>query len=185
MNRYFELDEDLYIKGRWYLDGPTDDDQRDEREFTYGTALELRGPLLAPIHTRGMALDFTLTLSQAPVLSKRFSDAIRSLVRGHAQLFPVCIEGYHGFEVMNTTELVACIDESRSDFTKWTAESARPDRAGEYHYVRVLRLNTNQIPSHLHAFRILHYTGPLIVSQAFVDTILPLNPIGPKLRLVT
>ena len=185
MRNYFELDEDLYIKDRWQLAGPIDHEERDEREFSYGNRIELRGLLVARVHTPGTALDFSQTVSVVPIISKRFADAIRKLIADHVQLFPVYIEGHVGFEVMNTCMLISCVDESRSDFTKWTSDSARPDRAGEYHYIRILRLNTDQIPFGVHAFRILHYSGPLIVSQAFVDAILPLNPTGVKLKLVT
>lgn len=185
MKSYYLLDFDRYIKGLWYLDGPIDDALRDEREFRYGYPVELRGPLVAPMHTPGLALDFTLTLSQVPVLSKRFADAIRNLVKDHAQLIPVNIEGYHGYEVLVTTTLLDCVDEERSKFTKWTSDSGRPDKAGDYHNFEVLRLAPSRIPSNVHAFRILGYARPLIVSEAFVDAIRPLNPIGPKLELVT
>jgi hypothetical protein len=185
MRNYYELDFDRYIQGIWYLDGPVDDDMRDDREFSYGKPLELRGTLKAPIHTPGKRLDFTLTLSQVPILSQRFVTAIRSLVRDHAQLFPVHIEGHEGFEVMNTTVLVPCIDDKRSEFIKWTDKDGRPDLIGHYRMVTRLLLDPIRIPENLHVFRPMFWEMPIIVSQAFVDAIRPLNAIGPKLKLVT
>lgn len=185
MDNFYELDHDRYIKERWYLDGPTDDDARDDREFAYGKPLALRGPLMATIYTHGKVLDFTLTLSQVPILSERFAKAIRSLVQSHAQLFPVHIDGHRGFEVMNTTVLVSCIDDRRSEFTKWTDQDGRPDLVGHYRMVTKLILDPSRIPENLHVFRPMFWEMPIIVSQAFVDAILPLHAIGPKLKLVT
>lgn len=184
MREYYRLDHELYFQGRWYLDGPADDAARDDREFSYGKSLELRGPLVATIYRAGQPLDFTLTLSQVPILSQRLANAVRHLVQKDAQLFPVQIDRYEGFEVMNTTTLVACLDENRSDFTKWTQEDGRPDKIGHYQMVTRLRLNPQQIPPNLHVFRVLGWKIALIVSQAFVDAVLPLHPTGVKLELV-
>jgi hypothetical protein len=185
MMTYYELEEDLYIQGRWQLDGPIDDEQRDERDFRQGRRVELRGSLRAPIITQGIALDFTQTVGVVPILSGRIANAIRDIIKDHTQLFPVQIDGHHGFEVLNVTRLVHCVDEERSDFLKWKEEDKRPDLLGHYRMIRRLRLDPARIPQTLHVFRIMGWELPLIVSQAFVDAILPLNPIGPKLELVT
>ena len=185
MTNYYELDHDRYITGRWYLDGPVDDNFRDDREFAYGNRVELRGPLRATICKPGKVLDFSLTLSQVPILSMRLANVICHLVEDQAQLLPVDIEGCEGFAVMNTTVLVQCLDENRSEFLKWTENDGRPDKIGHYRMVTRLRLDPNQIPANLHVFRVMGWKIALIVSQAFVDAIRPLNPIGPKLELVT
>lgn len=184
MSKYYELSEDLYIQGRWVLDGPIDDDLRDEREFKRGQPVVLRGALCAPIHTPGMALDFTFTLSHIPVLSARFAAAVRPLIEQHTQLFPVHIDGYEGFVVMNATSIVCCLDEARSEFQKWTEEDGRPNKIGQYQMVTKLRLDPSQIPQNLHIFRVMGWKIALIVSQAFVDAIMPLKPTGVKLEVV-
>ena len=185
MNKYYELDDDLHVKGRWQLAGPVDDEDRDDREFSYGQAIKLRGPLMARIHTSGLALDFTHTVSMVPVLSQRMAEAIRPLIDNHAQMFPVYIPGYRGFEVLNTIMLIPCLDEHLSEFTKWTAEDGRPDKIGDYQMVTRLRIDAHRVPRNLHVFRVKGWKIALIVSQAFVDAILPLNPTGVKLELVT
>jgi hypothetical protein len=185
MMNFYRLDHDRYIKGRWQLDGPVDDENRNENEFWQGESIALRGPLRIPLWSPGTPLDFTMTVSSVPVLSKRLADAVRALVQGHAQLFPVDIEGYHDYEVLNVTERILCMDERRAEFTKWTVEDGRPDKLNHYQMVMKLRIDAKQVPSNMHVFRIKYWELPLIVSQAFVDAILPLNPIGPKLELVT
>lgn len=185
MRKYYDFREDLYIKGRWFIDGPIDDNERDERDFRHGHRVELRGPLTAPIHTAGIPLDFTLTLGHIPILSKRLADAVHPLVANHAQLFPVQIEGYSGFEVLNPTMLIHCVDEASSEIIRFTEDDGRPDKIGQYLMIRDLKLDANRIPDDLHVFRIMGWELPLIVSQAFVDAIQRLNPIGPKLELVT
>ncbi len=185
MKKYYELDEDLYIKGRWHLRGPAEDQQRDERDFRNGSLVNPRGPLHASIHTAGKALDFTQTTSVVPVLSARFANAIRPLVSGNAQLFPVQITGYSGFEVLNPIHAVCCVDEARSNILRFTESDGRPDKIGHYLMIRKLLVDPNRIPDSLHVFRIKDWEIALIVSQDFVDTILPLNLLGPKLKLVT
>ena len=184
MMNYYELEEDLYIQGRWQLDGPIDDEQRDERDFRQGRRVELRGPLRAPIVTQGRALDFTQTVGVVPILSGRIASAIRDIIQDHTQLFPVQIDGHHGFEVLNITRLVHCVDEERSDFLKWKEEDKRPDLLGHYRMIRRLRLDPARIPQSLHVFRISFWELPIIVSQTLVDLILPLEPSGIKLSLV-
>lgn len=184
MKKYYELNFDRYFKGRWYLDGPHDDDARDEREFRYGLPIKPRGPLRVPIHTAGYPLDITFTLSQVPVISRRVANAIRPLVHNHAQLFPADIKGFEGFEILVPIVRLACVDETRSRFTKWTADGARPDRVGEYHTFEVLYVDPTKIPEEVNVFRILTYTRPLIVSQEFINAILPLEPTGLAFVLV-
>ena len=185
MNKFYEIGEDMYFKDRWLIDGPADYQGRDEREFRRGTVITLRGPLCIPIYKQGVPLDFTFTLSHVPVLSKRIADAVRDLIQSQSQLFPVQIAEYEGFEVLNATAIVDCVDESRSEFTKWTEADERPEKIGDYQMITRLQLSPFKIPSNLHLFRIKGWKIALIVSQAFVDAILPLNPTGVKLELVT
>ena len=185
MNAYYRLEEDLHIKGRWQLDGPIDDDHRNENEFWQGLTIELRGILRSPLWHTGIPLDFTMTVSAVPVLSDRLVTVLQPLLRSCAQLFPLDIEGHKGFHVMNTTALIDCFDEKKSEFIKWTEFDGRPDKTGDYRMVSRLRIDPNRVPKEMHAFRIKGWKIALIVSQAFVDAILPLNPTGVKLELVT
>lgn len=182
MKNYYALRDDLYIQGRWVIDDPID---CEGHELTVVRQINFRGGLRAAIHTSGKPLDFTMSLLDVPIMSCRFANAIRHLVEDQAQLIPVCIDGYEGFEVLITTTQIACIDESRSEFIKWTEKDGRPDLLGHYRMVTRLILDPTKIPANLHVFRLMFWEMPLIVSQAFVDAILPLSPIGPKLRLVT
>ena len=185
MTKYYELDEDLYFPGRWVLDDPVGADHCDGREFRYGNPIIINCPLRAPIHTPGKALDFSYSLSDVPILSERIANAIRDLVGGRAQLFPVDVDELSHFEILNATAVIECFDESRSEFTKWRESDGRPDRIGQYRMVTKLCLDPSKIPPDLHVFRVKGWKIALIVSQAFVDAILPLNPTGVKLKLVT
>ena len=182
MNNYYVLRDDLYVQGRWIIDDPTD---LDGNEVILGRLFDFRRCLKASIHTAGKPLDFTMSLLDIPILSPRFASAIRLLVQDHAQLIPVNIDGYDDFEILITTRLIACIDDNRSEFMKWTEKDGRPELVGHYRMVTNLILDTSKIPANLHVFRPMFWEIPLIVSQAFVDAILPLNPTGVKLKLVT
>ena len=185
MRNFYRLTDDLYIKGRWQLDGPIDDELRNENEFWQGEKIELRGILKAPLWRLGNPLDFTMTVSEVPVFSPRIVAILRPIIGESAQFFPLHIEGYVGFHVLNPIVLLNCLNERTSEFTKWTVEDGRPEKAGHYQMVTRLRIDPDLVPQNIPVFRLNAWRIPLIVSQAFVDAILPLNPTGIKLELVT
>ena len=162
--RYFRLTDELGISGRWHLG----DVVRDGSSMK--VALESRrpvsdGPVEVEVTDRGRGLDFSLTAYNVPIGSTHLALAIALVAGADVQRLPASIEGEHGYEVLHCTRLVECLDERRTEFTKWTKDDFRPDRAGHYHIVRGLTVDPARIPSDAHFFRIARWAVALIVSE--------------------
>lgn len=67
-------------------------------------------------------------------------------------------------EILNVVDRVGCIDEPRSQFTKWTPEDGRLEKTGDYRMVTHLQLNSRLANSH-HLFRVTEWPVALIASE--------------------
>jgi hypothetical protein len=110
---------------------------------------------------------------------------IAAFAASDVQQIPLHIQGYKGFEVLNSLRIIKCMDEERSKPTKWTADSHRPDLAGHYHTVDELRIRSAEIPKDAHFFRIEHFPVPLIVSEAVKVAMESAGCLGAKFQDVT
>jgi hypothetical protein len=130
--RYYAIWEDGRIRSRWHLDDVTSARLEGEevaylltsgRRFTEPTVdVELQYP--AP------PMDFTITAFAVPIVSSKVAAAIESHARGDVQRVPAAIKGHFGFEALNVLRLVDCIDESKSEFQKWTERDNQARPAG-------------------------------------------------------
>src|SRR5262245_12919954 len=87
MTSFFEVEDDVDVKGRWYLDGLSDKKGRklDSRDFTYGNRLglkprlkislsdeeslvEIEPPLKVSLRRQGKPLDFTYADFDMPIV---------------------------------------------------------------------------------------------------------------------
>jgi hypothetical protein len=159
--RYFELRDDLNIAGRWHLG-----------EITSGTevprlrvGLPFAGELTAEIGRMGKALDFSLTSFAVPVVTDKLGAAIATVAQTDLQELPLRIPAHANFEVLNALRIVACLDETKSMFTKWTHADHRSDLAGQYRMVTQLHVDPKRIPGDSHFFRIEGWAIALIVSE--------------------
>jgi hypothetical protein len=79
--RYFRLNDDVYIPGRWELDTPMDAQGRklDDWLFREGKPVAVEGRLRIPIGAgEGTVLDFTEAGIGVPVVSARAASRTRS-----------------------------------------------------------------------------------------------------------
>jgi hypothetical protein len=84
------------------------------------------------------------------------------------ELFPVQIEGDEDFAIVNVLDVVDCIDEQQSKFTKWEERDGRPDKLGQYRMFTSLRLSAEKAAGH-HLFRLAGWNNVLVVSEALRD----------------
>jgi hypothetical protein len=83
----------------------------------------------------GAKRDVTFDIAtSAPVLSARAAQILRSLGDEDIELISARVEGEADeYFVMNVLSLVKCLDEEKTQLVeKWTTDSYRPDRTGEY-----------------------------------------------------
>ena len=178
--RLFRLLDDVHVPGRWHLgDIPTD--AGTTSRFLSG--LSFQGQLRAELTRDGVELDFCLTSFAVPVASTRVAACVAAIARHDVQRLPVQIEGHPGFEVLNVVRVIACVDEKRSELTKWTDRDHRPDLAGKYRMVTRLRVDPAAVPNDAHVFRIEGWETAIIVTE--VVMLAMAGCIGAKFEEVT
>lgn len=168
--RYFDLEQDLYVPGRWYPSEPQDirgQEIEDVWQFSEGHPLELRGPLRIPLYRPGRSVDFATTaVGSTPIVHKRVASVFSELAPDDVQLFPVEVEGQpEPYFILNVTRLVKCIDDKSCEYVDYfQPEDGQPDKVGTYHNVRGLRIDTSKV-GNLKVFRLWGWPMPVIVSE--------------------
>ena len=117
------------------------------------------------VHHVGRVLDFCLTTFAAPIATSALAEAVQSVAGADVQCIPVTISGQTGMYVLNCLRVIRCLDESKSEFLKWTEQDHRADLAGQYRQVTKLVLERSPIPIGAHFFRIKDWDVALIVSE--------------------
>src|SRR5438045_7142107 len=121
MTRYFQLRDDVTIRGRWHLSDVILATGT-EPPLDAGRIVRESGPLRGIVSHPGRVLDFTLTSFNVPVATSNVVDAIRGIAGADVQYLPVDIAGQPGMTVLNALRVVRCLDERRSEFIKWTKQ---------------------------------------------------------------
>ncbi len=148
--RYFDLKDDMRIRGRWLLGTPIDVQGREVDDpwmFYRGQRLSDLGPLKLPVTVPGRALDFSLAAFAAPVVHARVAAVFSELAPEEVQTLPVEIEGQSDqFFILVATKLIRCIDEmATEEFEKWTPEDGRPEKVGKYRDIWGMRIDASQV----------------------------------------
>ena len=137
--RYFQLDDDKHVPGRWYLGSPLtpDGQELDPRTFTYSRPVDVTGLLRLPLRQPGRPLDFTMADFAMPVARRPLAEQLEQLAPGAVQRVSVAVEGTApgDYEIVTVLREVACVDESETEVVRWTAEMGRPDMVGKYLYL--------------------------------------------------
>jgi hypothetical protein len=181
---YYRISDDMHLNGRWHLGAVCNDEGFVDYEFTMGRPARIRGRPIVELQYPGVPLDFSLTGFNVPVVSARFAEGVKPVVKDDIEFIPTQVGDRHGYEIMNVLRLVECIDESRSEFTKWTEKDERPDLLGHYQMVPKLRIIPENIPPDLHIFRIKYWDVVIIVSDVFVEAARSIAAVGMRLKLV-
>jgi uncharacterized protein DUF1629 len=70
-----------------------------------------------------------------------------------------------------------CLDEEKSEFTRWTEEDERPNRLGQYHIISTIRIDPSRAQNH-HIFRIKDWPLALLVSDTLKNTLEGIPDLG-------
>ncbi|MFY0582876.1 imm11 family protein [Cystobacter fuscus] len=166
--RFFDLNIDVYVPGRWYLTDPihlSGDEIDDIWRFSNGRPVELHERLHIPIYRPGKPLDFTTAgAGRTPILSERAASVFRALAPSDAQLFPVEVEGEtEPYYLLNVARQLRCIDDAACEEVQfYTSEGVQAHRAGEYRAVSGLRIDKAKV-GEARVFRLWGWHPPLIV----------------------
>jgi len=190
---YFELEDDVELKGRWFLDGLSDQTgaELDARHFRYGVPVDLGAPLVVSsareyrmidtiqplrvsLSRAGQPLDFTFAAFDLPVVTTRVAMLLARIAGTDIQRIPVLVElNEQNYEIINLTSRIDCIDAERSEIMWWdNNNNIRPDLAGTPQMITKLVIDPTRIGSR-HLFRIEGWQMVIIVSsvvkKAFED----------------
>jgi hypothetical protein len=163
--KYFRLFDDVNVPARWHLGEIFEQGGNLSLELQDGTPAHCRFPLRVEITHPGIALDFCLTSFAVPVATTKLGVVIASIAGLDLQRLPLEIRGHEGLEVLNSTRVIKCLDEKRSEFMKWTDKDHRADLAGQYRMVTKLKIDSRELPTDAHFFRIEGWRIALIVSE--------------------
>lgn len=181
--QYFRLTDDVEISSRWHI-GQIFDADRSRDDFLGGAEVACSDALSAEITRNGRPLDFCLTSFAVPLAAAGLGEALLSCAGTDLQRLPVHILPGLRYEVLNATRSIACLDEQRSEFTKWLPGDHRSDLVGRYRMVPRLVLDPARVPPDAHFFRIAGWEVALIVSQRVKDVMETEGCFGAKFRSV-
>jgi len=152
--RYFEVADDVYIKGRWHLVDPTDQTGANVCDALHqGTSARVAAPVRlqhSDAAERGKPLDYTrITGGLAPIVNMRVAEILERLAPHDFELIPAKVDGFsEPYFVVNILKVSRCIDERESrQVDKYTEEDREffPDKVGSYFLVMGLKLDKSKI----------------------------------------
>ncbi|RJS14636.1 hypothetical protein DRW03_34565 [Corallococcus sp. H22C18031201] len=173
--RFYDLDIDVYVPGRWYLadpTGPAGEELEEIWQFSEGRPVELSGRLRIPLSRPGNALDFTTAgAGRTPIVSERVSSVFRKMAPGDVQLFPVDVEGdSKPYFLLNVARTIRCIDDAACKEVKIRTAGEYTERVGEYRSVIGLRIDKSKVGG-ARVFRTWGWHSPLIVDDEIKDAL--------------
>jgi hypothetical protein len=186
--RFFDTcaDFDLFAD-QWLLDDPrtADGKEIDSLEFTEGRPYKGPLPVAMPIAHAGREVAFHLGAFDMPVVSTRVGQLIQRIAPREAELLPVDIPGAkERHAILNAICLVNCLDEFRSEFTRWELKDNRPEMMGQYKMISTIRIDPLRAGGH-HIFRIMGWPLALIVSDMLKDILEDIPNLGVRFLPVT
>jgi hypothetical protein len=165
---------------QWFLNQPVaiNGEEIDPRDFTGPKPYRGARPAAVHIGNPGRELAFNLGAFDMPVVSTRVANVFRTICPGDIELFSVDIGGARdSYQILNVLHEFKCLDEARSEFTKWQPGDHRSDLIGEYHSVSKVRIDATQTEDS-HIFRIVGWHIDLIVSAELKEAMQTVPQLG-------
>ena len=159
---------------RWFLRAPLDANSKevDPRTFTSGVRSTSSGVLTIPVRQWGTPMDFTLADFSMPVVRKYVGDVLEQVAPGDLQRIPArVVSRPEDYEVLNVISVVNCLDEARSEVSRWTQEDGRPEKVGQYRMVTNLHVDPRRVGK-AQVFRIDGWKVALIISEFVRDALI-------------
>jgi hypothetical protein len=171
--RFFELYDDLHIRGRWQLKNPIDSAGRsvNDWDFRLGTPVRVEGRLKICLEHASRPLDFSETNSRIPLVHVKVAFVFSELAPSDVQLIPMDIEGQpEHYLILVATRRIRCIDEKASKVQFWQPEDGLPDKVGQYYAVDDLHIDKSKV-GNAKVFRPEGWEGTLIISEDIKDAL--------------
>ncbi|MDP2226817.1 MAG: hypothetical protein Q8J78_05015 [Moraxellaceae bacterium] len=163
---YYRVVVDPKAIDRWYLGAPFDSEggEVDPRDFTQGKVTGWNASLVVRLRKTGRQIDFNFADFDMVVVDRRLSPILREFSGTSLQLLHSTVDGTkNAYDIVNVCDLVDCIDESSSQYLKWSSADGRPEKIGQYRMITSLRIDPSRASGH-HLFRLVGWPVALIVS---------------------
>lgn len=174
------LADHIQYPDQWFLDDPLTADgvEIDPREFTDGRPYRGPTPTSASIGNPGRELAFNFGAFDMPVVSSAVADIIWRIAPLDVQCFAIDVPGAAGsYHVLNAVCSLDCLDEKRSEFTRFQVGDHRSDLIGQYHTIPLIRVDPRRTHDH-HVFRIHNWHVALLVSDTIKDALADIPDLG-------
>ena len=174
------LADHIQYPDQWFLRDPRTADGReiDPCDFTDGAPYEGPSPAVASVGNAGRELAFNFGAFDMPVVSSAVADIIWRIAPLDVQRFSIDIPGAAGsYQILNAVCSLDCLDEERSEFTRWNVGDHRADLIGQYHSISTIRIDPLRTRDH-HVFRILNWPIALLVSGTIKDALADIPNLG-------
>jgi hypothetical protein len=171
MDHYFKITPDFTFDDQCLLSEPLGNDGRElhPTHITQPRPISPQAASHADIISPGALLGLNLTAGCFPIVRKDISEQVSKFCGGELQRLKINISGDENFELWNVLKCVDCIDEERSDFSRWTADDGILEKIGDYRF-NVLKIKHAAAQAH-HLFRVLHCESVLVCSSAIKEII--------------
>lgn len=176
--------DDLRHPDQWFLDEPRSAEglEIDARQFIHGVPYCGPRPATVPIGNPGHELDFSFGAFHMNTVSLEVADIIRNFAAQDVEFFPVRIPGAKKeYTILNTITQIDCLDESRSEFTRWPEDDDRPYRVGTYRMIYKLLIDPERARGH-HLLRIKGWSQDLLVSKTLKEALEMCPNLGIEFR---
>lgn len=180
--RFFELDDDMYIPHRWHLAVPrnAEGDKVDDSLFMLGEPVHMPNRLRIPLESPGTPLDYTEAGIGTPVVHVRVASLFSKVAPDDVQLLPVDVEDHPDqYFILVATRLIDCIDEEASHFVRWTSGTGAPRKDSRYAIMYELRIDKSKV-SNAQMFRCEGRRTALIISEDIKSALEAMGATGPK-----
>ena len=181
--KYFRLLDNVYYPDRWYLGDITPDD--DNWKYIYGVKIDkhqVNKYLEVNIYQNGCPMDFTMSVGYlVPIVSEAIKQTLMFV--DNLQFFPVNIAGIQ-YYIMVICAIINCIDESKSDFDRFTEEDmVIPEKIGRYRSFYKMKIDENKMEAK-HIGRPAGFEIAIIVSEKVKIAIENINPLTARFKEV-
>ncbi|HZI03683.1 MAG TPA: DUF1629 domain-containing protein [Archangium sp.] len=183
---FFRLADNMGLPHSWHLAMPRDcqGHKVDDRQFMFGTPVNIEGRLRIPLESPGQPLDFTEAGTSIPVVHVRVAAMFAELALDDVQLLPVDVEGQPDqYLILVATRLIRCIDEQASRIELWTHEDGVPHMVGQYASVRDMRIDKAKV-GNARVFRPDGWFISLLISEEIKDALEHMGATGTRFEEV-
>ncbi|NYE59407.1 hypothetical protein FHW58_000559 [Duganella sp. 1224] len=168
MTKYYEWYFNQTVDRGWFLAEPED---------SFGTVIspwkfkscEPLSPFLDDLSARvlrsGEVTGVAFGAFDLIYAMREWADILQEIGRADIELIPVKVVGTEVvISLVNVIREIRCIDEERSEFSKWELDSIRPDKVGEFKVITKMVIDTSLVCG-AHIFRPSGYHLSVIVSE--------------------